>query len=463
MAVSTKTPRIHPAIKDIWMVARIVQMTIGFHLGLYLYTYGVFFYESFGGNKNPLALTLTATTFIIGQLLTLISEVPTGAIGDYIGRKKTVIVSFIFRTLFFFFLSWVAFIPSVVGAFIVSAIAVICFGIGYTFYSGSFVAWVVDSLRERNHSEGVGIILGRSYGHMALAQMVGAIIGLSLYLTGYIFYAFALGFTSAILCTAFCAVVMKETESLDFYQGKLSWEKSTQRMKEIIVNGFKISIQTPAVTYLMLMYASFMFLTHTVSYLWPVAMKTNFGVGKMSPYWYVIVFLALGLTFLGAKGMEWLSHSKANSSAKDKPSNVVIWTWFVLVALIMSVPIALLGLKTQQGQMTLVFFIGAVALSQFSYGFLRPCYETLLNHYIPPEHSQERATIMSFASMLVSATVILLMIPAAGKTGEATTAGWLIPSGILIVLTLVLHILMRRYQRKIGELPGKVAKVSETI
>jgi len=254
---------------------------------------------------------------------------------------------------------------------------------------------------------------------------------------------------------------MKETKHLNFYQGKLLWGNSIQEMKGIIIDGFKISIQTPAVTYLMLMYASFMFLTHTVSYLWPIAMKSNFGVGKMSPYWYLIVFLGLGLTFLGAKIMEWVAHVKANSDPNGKLSNVITWLWFVAFSLIMSVPIAYLGLRTQAGNITLSLFITAVTLKTLGYGFLRPCYETLINNYIPAEHSKKRATIMSFASMFASAVVIVLMIPSAGKTGEATTVGWLIPSGMLMVFTLVFHFLMRRYQRKIGELPGKLVKTPE--
>ncbi len=233
-------------------------------------------------------------------------------------------------------------------------------------------------------------------------------------------------------------------------------------MKEIIVNGFKISIQTPAITYLMFMYASFMFLAHTISYLWPVAMKTNFGTGETSPFWYVMVLSCLTFTFLGSKGLEQLLHAKNNSN-KEGMANSTTWLWFAFVALIMSVPIFHLGLETRAGNLTLLLFIGSVALCKFGYGFLRPCYEILVNHYIPVEHSEERATIMSFASMLVSALVILLMIPAAGRTGEATTVGWLIPSGILILFTLVFHVLMRRYQKKIGELPTKSTKPSEVV
>ena len=460
---TNKKSKIHPDIRDVWIVARVAQMTIGFHLGLYLYTYGVFAYESFGGANNPSALQLTAIVFIIGNAVMFLSDVPMGALADYLGRKKTIVATFLFRALFFFLLAWVPFVSSTRSAFILAAAAYASFGIGYTLYSGSFVAWVADTLRERNHPEGLGIILGRSYGHMALAQIIGAAIGLPLYLHGYIFYAFAVGFTSSILCALFCTIIMKETKGLNFHHGKLSWKHSAQRMKTIMMDGFKITIQTPAVTYLMMMYASFMFLQHVIAYFWPVAMKANFGVGKMSPYWYFIVFSGLGLMFLGSKMMEWVSHFKRTAGNENKSNNAVIWLWFVLIAFVMSVPIFYLGLKTNQGNTSLPLFMTAVVLSKFGYGFLRPCYETLVNHYIPPEHSQKRATVMSFAGMLVSAMVIVLMIPSAGKSGEATTVGWLVPSGILFCLTVVLHFLMRRYQKSIGEIPASLEKIQEVV
>lgn len=118
----------------------------------------------------------------------------------------------------------------------------------------------------------------------------------------------------------------------------------------------------------------------------------------------------------------------------------------------MSLPVFYLGYETKQGGLTLPLFVAAICLCQFGYGFLRPCYETLINRYIPSGNAQQRATIMSFASMLMALTVVTLMIPSAGKTALATTGSWLIPATLLLCLTLVLHILMRRYQRKIGEI-----------
>ncbi|MDP2600680.1 MAG: hypothetical protein Q8P84_08130, partial [Deltaproteobacteria bacterium] len=125
-----KKPRIHPDIRDIWLVARVIQMTIGFNLGLYLFIYGVFFYEAFGGDINPNALHLTAVVFMVGNIVMVLSNIPTGALADFMGRKKTVILSFCFRAIFFFLMAWIVFVPSITWAFVLGALAYAFFGIG---------------------------------------------------------------------------------------------------------------------------------------------------------------------------------------------------------------------------------------------------------------------------------------------------------------------------------------------
>ncbi len=72
----------------------------------------------------------------------------------------------------------------------------------------------------------------------------------------------------------------------------------------------------------------------------------------------------------------------------------------------------------------------------------------LFNDYIPDELSPERATIMSFSSMVMELCMALLFYPASGNSGENTVIGWMIPATILLVATLVLNFLMKGYERK---------------
>jgi len=447
---------INPHLKDIWSITKNIQMTFGLLVGLLQYINYVFLYEHFGANAN--ALKLVAVLAIIGQLMTLLSEVPTGVVGDHIGRKKSVVLFFILSSIACFFRAWIFFVPSMISSIVLALIATVFSSVGRTFFSGSFTAWVVDSIRERNVKEGHSSLIARSYSVMFVAKLAGAGIGLTLYLIGYVYFAFALASVAGMLCALYCGITMKETKAMQFYKGKLFVGDSINRMKKILINGFKISIKTPAILFIMILDSNFMTLIFVVLFLWTIAMKSNFGAGKMSFYWYLIVFLSFGTSFLGAKGIEWLSH-RYMAKNNERISNVTLWDYMVIVCFMISIAVLCLGASSLMGYMPIALFIAVIAILNIGYGFLMPASDALINHYIPVENSSERATIMSLDSMLLEFVMIILFFPSSGSSGEKTVVGWMIPAGVLIVATSVLHILMRRYQRKIGELPLKESLV----
>ncbi|MBI4237462.1 MAG: hypothetical protein HY696_03460 [Deltaproteobacteria bacterium] len=84
-----------------------------------------------------------------GYALQGLLEVPTGAIGDAIGRKRTVLWSLLCRTGFFLCLAITTVAPNIVAAFCIAMLANIAFAFCYTFFSGAFTAWCVDSLRQK--------------------------------------------------------------------------------------------------------------------------------------------------------------------------------------------------------------------------------------------------------------------------------------------------------------------------
>ena len=444
-----RSPAIDPVIRDVWSVVKVIRVSAGLVLGLFLYTYGVFLFDHFGGDQKAFRLTIFLVIFT--DLIIFLTEVPTGALADYIGRKKAVIASFSFQALTCAAQAGMVFIVSVKGSFILAALSAITYALSFTLFSGSFNAWVVDAVRERKIPEGHASLLARSYSYIFLGQIVGAIIGLSLYLSGYIVYAFSLGCTVCVVCVCYCGFNMQETVSLSFYNGSLLMKQSLLKMRDIMIVGFKILIKSPVLLYLVFIQTGLMFLINIVNYMWPIGMKTNFGAGKMSPYWFLIVFVGLGASTVGSKWIERINRSFQLNPVKKSPSSI-LWLWFVGVALVSSLPIAVLGVEKIYGFTSFTLFFVAITLCQFGYGFLSPTYYILLNNYIPAEHSKERATIMSFGSMFTSLVMMVLMFPSSGPNGEDTAIGWIIPSGIVILMVLIFHPLMRRYQRKIGEL-----------
>lgn len=446
--LSTNSFSANPALREIWSITRLVKSTYGFNLGLMQFTYQVFLYDHFGSNQK--ALSWTVSLLILLSIFILLAEVPTGALGDYLGRKKTIVLCFVVATVAYFFRTWIYFVPSPFYSLILAVFATIFYALSYTLFSGCFTAWIVDSVRGCQGNNDYGPILARAASHMMLAKILGAAIGLSLYLMGYVYYAFSLGTLIAMHCAIYCSIKMKETKAMQFHSGKLFLEDSIHKMKKIMVDGFKITLKTPPLMFMMFMTASFMMLINVVNALWPIAMKANFGVTKMSPYWFIIVFTGMLSAYLGTKILEWLQHKQTKKSGK---SIKALWSWFLVVCLLMAITVYSLGFSSLKGAMTLTVFIMAFAVFNLCYGFLLPADDTLMNHFIKTEHSQERATIMSWSSMLIELLMIIFLFPSSGPSGKETAVGWMLPSGILIVLTIAIYFLMRRYQRKVSELP----------
>jgi len=447
---------IEASLKEVWDVSRVVRITVGLTQGLFLYTYGVFFYDHFGSNKT--AFYLTVALIVFTDLCIFLTEVPTGAIGDHIGRKKTVIVSFLLQALSYFLNIIIFFTPSIAGSFCMGLLSAVAYSLSFTFFSGTFIAWIVDSTKERGSQDGHASILARSFKYLYFAQILGAAVGLSLYLSDYMAYAFFLGCVACIVCALYCVLYMQESASLKFYSGKFMVDDSIKRMREIIVTGGKVILGMPPLIYLSLIQTVVLVLLNVINYLWPISMKANYGVGKMTPYWFFIVFSSLGAALFGSRLLEWINRGIAKKGGGHL-FNVVLWSWFALVSLFVAVSVATLGLGKVYGHMSLAFFVVTIMLCHFGQGFLMPAYNILLNNYIPLEKSQERATVMSFSSMFTSLVMIFLMFPSSGPSGEDTPMGWIIPSIIAIAVVLVLHPLMRRYQRNTGEIPEKVSDV----
>jgi hypothetical protein len=244
---------------------------------------------------------------------------------------------------------------------------------------------------------------------------------------------------------------MEETPNMIFYQGQFWVKRSWQRMIEIMVVSYRICIQVPAIFYLIMMHASIMFLCYVVSVMWPVSMKANFGTGEMSIYWFVVVFLGMFLSLSGSSFSSRLNQFYLKRWAHSIP-NPTLWSWLASGCLTSAVPIVVLGLSNKWGFVSLPLFIGCVGACFLGYGFIRPKCDILINNYIPKEHSHERATIISLANMLASFIEIFLFFPAIGEEAATTAVGWLVPSGMLLGLTIALHFFIRRYQKKTGEL-----------
>lgn len=441
-----------PEVRQIWRVAKVVQSVMGFTMGLYIFTFGPLFYEKLSQASDPkLGMTLASLWFGIHMALIAFLEVPTGAMGDAIGRKWTVVWSFVARMLFFIFLVWIPFFNSISLILVFGILAAVAFGFAYTFFSGTFTAWCVDSLRERAPDIGYEHLLSRAYTYNFIFQVFGGVLGVLLYLWHVPSIGFVLGAMISVGCVAFCLGEMEEVKSIQFLERKkASIAQITRRVGEILGVGFQLFRQSGIILTLVMIFASYMFVINIVDYLWPVYLRSRVPTEIQPLYW---IGLVVAILFVSAAGSHTLSlwTRKWHKHNQAKTHNTVLRRWFIGTCLFAALPILVLSFLTSRGLDTFWFFAFAILPVEYAYGVVAPCYETLLNNYIPDDHAGERATIMSFGSLVRSLLVMFLAIPAGGSSGETTTVGWAIPAFLLLASALIGNSVLKRAQRKVPE------------
>lgn len=111
---------------------------------------------------------------LIGLVTRLISEVPTGALADLMGKRKTLIIAFILTA-----------IGEITMAFSTSfnffALAYVIINLGYSFYSGTIDAFMYDTLVENKEEGHYASVISKSSVYTNISTAIATIIGGFLY------------------------------------------------------------------------------------------------------------------------------------------------------------------------------------------------------------------------------------------------------------------------------------------
>lgn len=438
-----------PELKKIWWIAFLVQVTFGFTIGLYLFTWGPYFYESFGGTANASSAILFTTILLaVRQGLVTLLELPTGALADTMGRAHTVVLSWGVRVLFFISLVaiWVA--DSVGGKFAWSLIASIAFSLSYTMFNGSFSAWCVDSLKERAPDVTYTWLVSRFYGYRSIAETVGGLLAIWLYLKNLSYVGFSLAAVISFVCMGYLMGKMEEVKSLKFIgHTGANIAGIIKKMGEIIGKSTQTCARTPVLFWIILSYASFMFLLNLVDYLWPVYIQSQSGITKeFGRDWVLIMVAGQALMTVSSRFLAWINDRWVKNGGITKHM-IGLRRLYVLTSIASALAVIVLSWMTAYNSVTIFVFAACVVAVQFSFGIVGPCFESLVNHYVPAESAGERATIMSAGSMLRSFLILLLAIPSGGKSGQTTATGWFIPATLLLFSVVLAAVYMRRTEK----------------
>ena len=116
-----------------------------------------------------------ATTLqLVGLLTGMVAEVPTGALADLIGKKRTLAIAFALTAA-----GEVAMAFS--SSFVFFSLAYVVMGLGYSFYSGTIDAFMYDSLVEDGAEDRYPAVLSRSSAYLNISTAIATIVGGLLY------------------------------------------------------------------------------------------------------------------------------------------------------------------------------------------------------------------------------------------------------------------------------------------
>ena len=120
---------------------------------------------------DPLQLVLVGTTL---EVTAFLFEVPTGVVADLKSRRLSVILGYLLNGLGLMMMGWIPLFWAVVASNVIR-------GIGGTFMSGAYEAWLVDeTIAQHGNDNSVGMVFMRASQASSVGSIIGILLGVAL-------------------------------------------------------------------------------------------------------------------------------------------------------------------------------------------------------------------------------------------------------------------------------------------
>lgn len=344
-------------------------------------------------------------------------EIPTGAYADFYGRRRSIILSFIFLlfTFLLYYLSdnlWLFILAEVLAA------------IAFTFSSGALDAWLVDSFGTQEYTGNVDYIFSNAEVIGKSAAIFGGLLG------GYIgsvnlALPFGLG-AVLIFVTLLIAVFFIHEKFTPKHTP--SFSNTFSRIGNVAKDSITYGLKHKVVLWLILSSIVYSFAFMPLNMYWSPRMNELAG----NQVW-VLGWVWAGMAMFMIVGSYLVKHLLK----KEKT-----YSWIMIAtALFLAIPILLASLSN----------IFAIVLYSFltyeiGRGMLKPAHKAYLNKFIP---SEQRATVLSFDSMMArfgSAVGLLLFGLVAKQAGIQTS--WLI-AGVALLFLIPIYLRVSHHEKKL--------------
>jgi len=349
-------------------------------------------------------------------------EVPTGVVADAQGRRVSFIlgaVTLLVTTMAYLALWYVE--AGLVWWILVSALI----GLGFTFFSGATEAWLVDALDATGYKGAIEMVFGKGQTAMGAATLVGTILG---GLLGTVSLGIPYVARSVLLLVVIWAAY-RWMHDLGFEPTK--GDSIREEVSSIVRDSITHGIKNPPIR--MFMFGA------------PFAM----GVG----IWVFYAFQPYLLELFGDETAIYLSGIAAAIFAVAQMVGGALVprmrrffrsrTSVIIVEIILgSVALVAVGLASLLNQ-PLGFWVAIVllAFTALVWAISGPMQQAYMNEVIP---SQQRATVLSFASLMGSAGGVVIQ-PALGRVADVYSLGTgYIVAGVLYVIRLPFVVAVKR-------------------
>ena len=319
---------------------------------------------------NPLQMVLVGTTLEVSYFL---FEIPTGVVADVRSRRLSVIIGFIMIGVGFI-------LEGAIPLFATVLLAQVIWGIGATFTSGAYEAWIADEIK---HSTGSEDGLGQVFLRGTQVHQVGALlaIGLSVILAGpAITIPIILGGALFVLLALFLALFMPE----DGFTPTPQAERDTwQSMRQTVSEGVRLIRARPILITILAISAIFGAFSEGYDRLWTPHLLDNFTFPALAGLSVVAWFgLIRAVSMLLTIGATEVTRRRLNTDNQTHLIRALAAINLVLIA----------GLVTLGLSHSFILALIAIWTINIARTTLEPLYTAWVNRHV---ESKVRATMLS--------------------------------------------------------------------
>jgi len=336
---------------------------------------------------NGITLLQIGILIAIREVIVNVFEIPSGFLADYFGRKKELSFSFlmyIISFVFFFFSS----------TFWIAVVAMVFFGLGEAFRSGTHKALIFTYLEQKNWTKEKTFVYGKTRSASLIGSAISSILSVAIILNitnnGYIFLASIIPYILDFI------LIMSYPKSLDNFEreNRISFKDMLNKL----LTSFK---KNKNLRHILIGEGLFEGTISSIKdFVQPIMEMIIIGSGivlvsTLSATDNLKIILGLTYMLMNVFG----SAASRSSYRLKKHQTGVFWMNFLYFSLV--VVLGVLGLLIEHYYAVIVCYL----IIYIAQNFRKPIFVDELDDNMPKD---ERATVLSVASQMKSLFIIVL-------------------------------------------------------